>query len=184
MGDQQEPIDFGWNCRLLKRDPHPPADLRCQARIERYSSQRYDSLEKRTSIPLSVAARLYNLPPQEIARMAKAGQLEYEYSDRVAQRVTLPTRQGQRDYTLREAAKRLQLTVEQLKELIAAGKYKAFYPDRFMQIVYPNKWEYEKCPLINTGGVCRSFIPHDGPKIRYAAQAGLMLRDSDGLHGD
>lgn len=178
MSDEHESMHFGLNCRFLKRDKYLPADGRCTAAIERYAAQKFSFLDTKTAVPLEEAARFLGLPKPEVVRQAKAGDLEYSYPDNVSKRVTLHTNNGPREFTVTEAAKKLKVSVADLEEQIQRGAIEAFYPDEFMHIVLVNRWEYEKCPLIDAGGQCCDFRPHGGPYIRCIAEAARLAEGS------
>jgi hypothetical protein len=178
MPNQEHEMHFGLNCRLLMRDPYSPADLRCSAAIERYSDTKFRFLDTTTAVPVTAAARFLGLSEAEVLRRAKAGDLEYTYPDNVSRRIVLFTKKGKREFTITEAAKRMNTSPTALEARIQAGELEAFYPDTFMQIILVNRWEYEKCPLIETGGRCYDFQPHEGPYIRCMADAARLPRDN------
>jgi hypothetical protein len=122
-------------------------------------------------MPAREAARFLGLSEDEIIRRAKAGDMEYTYPSNIARRVTIPTKAGDRKVTIAEAAKRQGKTVAQIEQEIASGKLTSVYPDRFLHVYLQTKWQYEKCPLIDCGGICQSFKPHDGPQIQCLAEA-------------
>ena len=177
MCTEHELLHFGWNCRFLQRDPYPPADWRCAVIIERRAGPENMFLDTRTRVPVDVAARFLKLSEAEVVQRAKAGELEYGYRDNVSKRITIHTEKGPRELTLTEAAKQLKVSIADVEREIENGGMVAYYPDEFMQIVLVNRWAYEKCPLIEEGGRCYYFQPHNGPKIRCLADAGRVSGD-------
>jgi len=171
MGETEERMHFGLNCRHLRRDEYPPADWRCASAIERYAGPEYAFLNTKTAVPLKVAERLLGLPQPELVKRAKAGQFEWFFPENVAKRVTIFTKMGERQVTISVAAKRLHKSVAELEKQVATGEIKAEHPDEFMHIVLTTRWDYEKCPLIESGGICYYFQAHDGPQIRCLADA-------------
>lgn len=104
-------------------------------------------------------------------RLPQAGEFEWSFPDHVAKRVKIFTKAGDREVTVNEAAKRLGVSPDEIARRIAAGEMTAYHLERFMCITLMTRWEYEKCSLLETGGVCHYFEPHDGPKIRCIAEA-------------
>ena len=170
MDESEQRMHFGRNCRHLKRDEYP-ADGRCALAIPRYAGPEYAFLDTRTPVSLKLAARLLGAPQEQVLRRAKAGEIESFFPKNVAKRVTIQTKAGERQVTIKEAAKRLHKSVAELERQVAAGEIKAEYPDKFMRIVQTTRWDYEKCPLLDSGGVCYDFQPHDGPQIRRLSDA-------------
>lgn len=175
MGEEDQPMHFGLNCRLLKRDQYAPADWRCAAAIERYADPAYGFLDTQTSVSLQVASRILALSEDDVVRRAKSGEMNYFYPENVAKRITILTKTGQREVTITEAAKRMKVSKAELERQILAGEIKADYPDEFMHVVLITRWDYEKCPLVESGGICSHYQPHDGPKIRCLADAGRYV---------
>ena len=174
MCEMQPEMDFGLNCRHLVRDEYPPADGRCSAAIERYAGPERADLDAETPVSLKVAARFLRLPEEDIIRRAKSGEFRYSFPENVARRIKINVSNVAISLTVSEAAKRLKLEVAEIERRIAAGEYHPFYPDELMHIVIVNRWKYEKCPLLETGGVCYDYKPHDGPKIFCIADAARM----------
>jgi hypothetical protein len=174
MSEIQPEMDFGLNCRNLVKDEFPPADGRCSAAIKRYAVPERSDCDSETPVSLKVAARFLRVPEEEVIRRAKSGEFEYSFPENVARRIKINVSNGEISLTVNEAAKRLKLEVAEIERRIAAGEYQPFYPDELMHVVILNRWKYEKCPLLETGGVCYDYKPHDGPKIFCIADVAKM----------
>lgn len=173
MEQGEQKIHFGLNCRHLKRDEFP-ADGRCALAIPRYAGPEYAFLDTRTPVSVKAAARLLGMSEEDVVRRAKAGEFEWFFPENIAKRVTIYTKTGECQVTLNEAAKRLHKTPAEIEQQVAAGEMTAEYPDVFMRIVLTTRWDAEKCPLLDSGGVCYHFQPHDGPQIRCLAEASRL----------
>jgi hypothetical protein len=179
MTASAQPTHFGLNCRHLQRDKYAPADGRCALAIARYAGDKYISLDARTPVPVSVAARILNTSSEEIIQRAKAGELQSFFPENIAKRIIVHTKAGDRHVTLNEAAKRRHKTITEIEQQITAGEIKADYPDELMRVILITRWDYERCPLIDTGGICVGFQPHGRPQIQCLADASRLARTSE-----
>ncbi len=173
MDESGHGVHFGLNCRHLRRDDHAPADGRCALAIVRYAAPEYAFLDARTPVPLTTAARLLGVPESEVVRRAKEGECEFFFPENVARRIRISTKAGSRLVTISEAAKRLGKTAAELEQQVTAGEIKAEYPDEFLHIVLTTRWDFEKCPLLSSGGACFHFEPHDKAKICHIGEANV-----------
>jgi hypothetical protein len=172
MGNRKQTTHFGLNCRNLRRDKCSPADYRCASVIANYAGAEFSFIETKTPVSLEAASRLTGIPEPDLVHRAKTGEFEWFFPENVAKRVKVDNKRGEpKSVTVGEAAKILKISIADLEERIAAGEIKADYPEKKIRIFLVNRWEYEKCPLIETGGLCRSFQPHAGPQITCIADA-------------
>ena len=114
---------------------------------------------------------MFETTVEDMARRAKAGEFDWFFPENIAKRVTIYTKSGERQVTLTEFAKREGKSVDEVEQMVAAGEIKAEYPDEFMRINLMTRWDAEKCPLLDSGGICYHFQAHDGPQIRCLAEA-------------
>lgn len=152
-----ELLHRGRDCRHIHREGFSLADCRCRKAIERYEAPEYAFLNSSAWVPPAVAAKALEMSEAEVVRLAKGGQLPRRYPQSVSQRITLHGASGPRDVTLREAARRLKISLDELRKRIDSGDYEPFYPDEHLEIEIVVKWEHEKCPLWANAGVCAEF---------------------------
>ena len=165
-------MDFGLNCRHLVRDGYSPADERCQKAIERYGKAEWAHLSYETAVPVKVAAKLLVIEWHELATRAKAGEFKFSFREGVKRRMKI----GAEWIIIGKAAKQLGLSIEEAERKADSGELESKYLDEHIMIILIARWKYEKCPLVETGGVCYDFQAHDGKQIFCIAEAPIENR--------
>lgn len=180
MGNRQEEsyVHFGLNCAHLLRHSYGPADARCSVLIELYSGSEWQWLNSPTPVPLKWAAETLRIPVPQLVDEAKSGRRKYNYPKNVARRVLVSGATDPKWVTEREAVKKLNISQEQLRKKIDAGEVEAQFLTEHMRIVLEAKWDYERCPLFETGGVCLCFQPRPGPQIK------CLMEGSEKVYGE
>ena len=148
----------GENCRFLLRfEDFEPADCRCAKLIDRYADPRFLFLTSPTWVPVDKAARILSVSVTKLVNQAKAGQLPMRYRENVSRRVTVWSRNGAKDMTIREAVNAMGTTEERIEQRISAGELQAYYLDEHIEVQLVTRWQYEKCPLWGGAGICIDF---------------------------
>ena len=153
----EAPLHRGENCKHLLRHQYKPIDSRCRKAIERYESPKYGFLNSSSWVPIDLAAELLGLSVSEATQQAKSGKVPMRYQAGITQRILVQALTGSIEMTLREAADHLGISLNSLKQKIAAREYKAFYKDEHIELEVTTRWEHEKCPLWGSGGLCSGF---------------------------
>lgn len=162
-------VHFGHNCEHLQRDRYPKG--LCALAVSLYEGPEYSFLDHRTNMSVKEASHAIGIPEREIVEKARSGELEWFFPKNVAKRVGIPTRTGERRVTVKNAAKRLHKSMDEITEMIERGDLIARYPDELMRIVLVTRWDAQQCPLLDTGGICSGFMPHNKPQIGSIGEA-------------
>ena len=165
-------LHFGLNCaNLLRNDDCTPADARCRVYVEQFQSPEWKWLESPTPVPVDKAATILGVSQEQLIDDAKAGRREYDYPKNVSRRVLVPGNRGSRPLTEKAAAKKLKISLEELSERIKKGEVKAEFLPEHMRVVLQTKWDYERCPLFEMGGICLYFREHSRRQINCLKEA-------------
>ena len=104
-----------------------------------------------------MAAEVLHLSCDEVIRKAKRGELPMRYQAGVSKRMAIQAGTGRREVTVREGAQHLKSPLVELERRIEAGEIDAYHKEEHTEIRVVTRWEYEKCPLWKSVGVCYDF---------------------------
>ena len=147
----------GEDCMKLVREAHTPADCRCRIAIKRYAAPEYAFLNSSTWVPLDVAAGELGLRVPEVLRQAKAGELNSRPRASAAPRLTVYVEGEPREMTPQQAAKSLRISLNQLQQRIDDSEFETRYLDEHLEIEITVRWDYERCLLWKSAGICGDF---------------------------
>ncbi len=147
----------GKDCAHLIRHQSEPLNFRCQQAIQRYATEKYSFLDSLVWVTAKEASELLGQSLAEVVARAKSGKLPMRYPDNVSKRVIIHGAKGPKEVTLREGAKQVGVTLDEFMQQIESGAVKAFFKDEHIQVQVKTRYQYEKCPLAQSAGVCAGF---------------------------
>ena len=156
----------GEQCKHVIRRDYEQTDCRCRKAIERYRTPEYEFLDSSTWVPAKVAAEELGLSLDETLRQAKAGQLNVRPRASASPRIIIHVEGKPKEMTPLQAAKSLKTPLKKLQQRIDAGEFETHYKDEHLEIEITTRWDYERCLLWQSAGICSDFQERKGQAQR------------------